>query len=80
MNTNEITVLTFGSISEITRTRSLVMKNIFSTDLLVHQLEEQFPGLKTVQYAIAVNMQLVHEHVGLNDGATVALLPPFSGG
>lgn len=76
----KINVLTFGAISDITGTKSLEMEGIDSTQKLVQSLEEKYPLLKTIQYAIAVNKEVIQEHTNLNDDTTVALLPPFSGG
>lgn len=76
----KINVLTFGAISDITGTKSLEMEGIDSTQKLVQSLEEKYPLLKTIQYAIAVNKEVILEHTNLNDDTTVALLPPFTGG
>jgi len=43
-------------------------------------LEEKYPRLKTVQYAIAVNKEVIQQNTILDNDATVAILPPFSGG
>ena len=76
----QINVLTFGAITEITGLKNFVIEAVDTTELLVQILEEKYPGLKTVQYAIAVNKEMIQEPVALNDHAEVALLPPFSGG
>ena len=76
----QINVLTFGAIREITGNKNLVVEAVDTTDALVKLLEEKYPILKTVQYAIAVNKEIIQQPVVLNDHADVALLPPFSGG
>jgi len=76
----KINVLTFGAITDITGSKSLEMEGIDSTEKLVQTLEEKYPLLKTVQYAIAVNKEVIHQHTVLNNEANVAILPPFSGG
>lgn len=76
----EITVLAFGVVAEITGQKSLVLSGVASTDALKHLLEARFPRLKTVSYAMAVNRQTATAPTALEGGATVALLPPFSGG
>jgi molybdopterin synthase sulfur carrier subunit len=74
-----IKLLTFGQITEITgQSESTV--NAMDSDALKAQLIMQFPGLKDLQFAIAVNKYVINENTGLKDGDTVALLPPFSGG
>jgi len=75
----EITVLTFGSITDIIGKNNFVT-NAASTEELRNELESAFPRLKTIKYAMAVNKQMVTTLTILDANATVALLPPFSGG
>lgn len=75
-----INVLTFGAVTDITGSKNLVMEGIDSTEKLVEVLEEKYPLLKTVQYAIAVNKEVIQQHTKLENNTTVAILPPFSGG
>ena len=76
----KINVLTFGVITDITGSSALIINNADSTDCLKEMMEEKYPGLKIIRYAIAVNKQLVQQNTSLDNNATVALLPPFSGG
>jgi len=76
----QIKVLTFGAITEITGSKNFLIDGIDSTEGLIHLLEEKYPLLKTVQYAIAVNKEVIQQNTILNNDATVAILPPFSGG
>jgi molybdopterin converting factor small subunit len=76
----KINVLTFGAITDITGKRNFEMEGIDSTEKLVQTLEEKYPLLKTIQYAIAVNKEVIQQHTVLNNEASVAILPPFSGG
>lgn len=76
----EITVLPFGAVAEVLGQSNLKLANLSSTDELKQQLERDYPALKTIPYAIAVNKQLVTGSASLEHNATVALLPPFSGG
>jgi len=74
-----IKLLTFGQITEIIgQSESAV--NALDSDALKAQLIRQFPGLKDLQFVIAVNKKLISKNTDLKDGDTVALLPPFSGG
>ena len=76
----QIQVLTFGVIVDITGKRNFMMNDIDSTEALVKILEEQYPLLKTLQYAIAVDKEVIQQHKSLNNNSIVAILPPFSGG
>jgi len=76
----QIKVLTFGAITEITGSKNFLMQGIDSTQHLVQLLEEKYPRLKAVQYAIAVNKEVIQQNTVLDNDATVAILPPFSGG
>jgi len=76
----QINVLTFGAITEITGSKSFLVQGLDSTERLVNLLEEKYPKLKTVQFAIAVNKEVIQQNTILDDDATVAILPPFSGG
>jgi molybdopterin synthase sulfur carrier subunit len=76
----KINVLTFGAITEITGNKNFVIDDVASTEILVQILENKYPLLKTVQYAIAVNKEVIQQHIELENNATVAILPPFSGG
>ena len=73
-------VLTFGVITEIIGKPSFTMGDISSTAALKEKLEAEFPRLKGIDYAIAVNKQLTTNDVVLESTSTVGLLPPFSGG
>lgn len=77
---NEITVLTFGAVADIVGKASFVVNDVASTSELQEKLEQEFPGLKNIRFAVAVNKQLTTASAPLERGATVALLPPFSGG
>lgn len=76
----EITVLAFGKVSEIVGKSRFVINNVSSTDELKEQLEAEYPLLKNIRYAVAVNMQMTADCTPIEAGAAVALLPPFSGG
>ena len=74
-------ILTFGAVAEIIGQSSFTMDDHFSsTKELIQQLEADFPRLKTVSFVLAVNRQVVNRPAPLTADATVALLPPFSGG
>lgn len=76
----EINILAFGAVADIVGKSSFVLPAPSSTDELKEQLETDYPALKNISYAVAVNKQMVTASTALEPNATVALLPPFSGG
>lgn len=74
------TILFFGQLTDVTGTGTLQVNDITDTASLTHHLHHVYPGLDSRKYVIAVNNDLIQENTILNDNATVALLPPFSGG
>jgi molybdopterin synthase sulfur carrier subunit len=77
MNVN---LIIFGQLTDIVGSDSLALEGISDTDGLVKELNKQYPALTDMRYVIAVNKQTVTGNVSLKEGATIALLPPFSGG
>lgn len=75
-----IEVLTFGQIRDITGNSILHFRDIPDTDTLRSRLGDAYPAINTVPFSIAVNKQMIQKNTLLADRATVALLPPFSGG
>jgi sulfur-carrier protein len=76
----EINLLAFGQIAEITGKSTWKMVGIKDTYELIKGLLEQFPALSTISYSIAVNKKIIQVNTAFNEGDTIALLPPFSGG
>ncbi|GDX51883.1 hypothetical protein LBMAG27_09300 [Bacteroidota bacterium] len=76
----KIKILAFGIIADITSKSEWTMENIQYSDELKKHLENLYPRLKSTKYAIAVNLLITSGNFELTDGATVALMPPFSGG
>jgi sulfur-carrier protein len=75
-----MTVLAFGVVAEIIGKSRFAVDGVASTEALKQKLEQEFPGLKTINVAIAVNKKMVSGPTSLHEDATIALLPPFSGG
>lgn len=76
----QIEVLIFGQITDFTVEASFQWQGVENTEDLKQQLIEKFPGLKSLEYSISVNKKIIRGICSLQDGDTVALLPPFSGG
>ena len=73
-------IIPFGKLADILEHKAVLVDHILDTDSLRQALERQFPQIIHVQYLVAVNRKIVTENTILNDDATIALLPPFSGG
>lgn len=74
------TILSFGRIASITGSTSFVMDSVVDIDQLRIMLHSLYPELATLKYAIALNKEIVVGNEAIPQGATIALLPPFSGG
>ena len=76
----EIKIISFGKIAEMVTAQQLMIDEITGSDALKEHLESVFPELKNTKYKIAVNKQIVQGNINIPTGATIALMPPFSGG
>ncbi|MGB3946808.1 MAG: MoaD/ThiS family protein [Bacteroidia bacterium] len=74
------TILFFGMLAEAAGTNEVEVENITDTDALVDYIVKQYPLLNNKTYRIAVNKKLITSKEQLNEGDTIALLPPFAGG
>lgn len=73
-------VLTYGLIAEKAGSNQLEVDVTANTEALINQLEQQYPFLKEMKYAVAVNHEIVRENKSIGEGDEVAILPPFAGG
>ena len=76
----DVNIISFGAITDITGSNNIMLQNINDTNQLVHQLEKLYPALSNIKYAIAVDKKIIAGNTQLCNNATVAILPPFSGG
>ena len=76
----KIKILAFGVNADITGKSEWTIENIHHTDELKKHLENLYPRLKNMKYAIAVNLLITSGNFEFTDGVIVALMPPFSGG
>lgn len=77
-----IEVTYYGQTSELVGEGSqhiVLSGSINSTEFLKH-LKDLYPTLENIDLKIAVNNKFVTEDVALNEGDSVSVLPPFSGG
>ncbi len=76
----QIRILLFGQLTDLTNSSKLTLDNINDTDSLVKELNNRYPALAHAKYILAVDKLTIASNTVLNDGSTIALLPPFSGG
>ncbi len=76
----EINVLSFGKLAQITGNQFIIKDQVPDTDSLQQWLHRQYPDLSALKYRLAVNKEIIQGNQPISSPATVALLPPFSGG
>jgi len=77
---NEVNIMLFGQLAQLAGKDTVVLSGIKDTVQLRQEIDELFPSLRNIDYAIAVEKKIKHENTVVKDGNLVALLPPFSGG
>ncbi len=77
---DEINIILFGQLAQLAGKDRVMLSGINDTLQLREEVNELFPALQNIDYAIAVEKKIMHENAMVADGQTVALLPPFSGG
>jgi len=70
----------FGQLTDIFKKEIISIEGVKDINELKEKLIKSFPALSQKSFVIAVNKQIIHNNVLLNEDAEVALLPPFSGG
>lgn len=75
-----ITVLFFGPLAELTGSSAIELTGVADTEAATQAVVQQFPSLQGRTYALALDQVLVRTPTPVTDGATLAFLPPFSGG
>lgn len=78
----KITLKYFGMIAEALakQEEELTVEQSQTVSDLRNQLEKIYPKLKSIDYRIAVNQNLVDSVYIIKQDSEVALLPPFAGG
>jgi molybdopterin converting factor small subunit len=77
---DEINIILFGQLAQLAGKDRIMLSGMNDTLQLREEVNELFPALQNIDYAIAVEKKIIHENAMVADGQTVALLPPFSGG
>jgi sulfur-carrier protein len=70
----------YGRLADIMGNQNLDPDGIKNTEQLKSKLISLYPGLSGIDYAIAVNNQIISGNQPLLNEDVVSLLPPFSGG
>ncbi len=76
----QIKIMVFGQLTDVINSSEITLNGNADTDSLLCELKKLYPALADAKYMIAVDKQTITENTILNDGSTIALLPPFSGG
>ncbi len=78
----EIKVLYFGEIAEWKGCAEELkqLNSSITTDEFVGSLVKEIPQLAQINYAIAVNRNMIDAPVELLNGYEVSVFPPFAGG
>ena len=77
---SELTILFFGQLAEAAGTDRETIAHVRDTLQLDELLKTRYPRLNGFTYVRSVNNKVVSGTVDIPAGATIALLPPFSGG
>ena len=70
----------FGQLADITGRTEMTLHDIPDTETLVQTLNEMYPLIANVKYAIALNRKVIKDKTILIGDNNIALLPPVSGG
>lgn len=76
----KIRVLVFGQLKDIIESDELWLEGLAHSDDVLPLLQAQFPGIKNLQFKIALNKKMIQQGVSLHEDDVIALLPAFSGG
>lgn len=76
----EIEIISFGQIAEFIKHQKIDISGITDTENFKQYIENQFPALKSMKYKLALNKNIVQENMEIKNPATIAIMPPFSGG
>ena len=77
-----LSITYFGMIAEATGSSSerLASEGNETVGKLRETLVSKYPTLSELEFKIAVDSNVVEDNEKLQDGALIALLPPFAGG
>lgn len=70
----------FGPLIDIMGKENLQCPYVENTELLKDYLCNAYPALKHCTFVLSINHEIITDKTHLQEGQTVAFLPPFSGG
>lgn len=73
-------ILFFGQLTDITRCASVELEVPETVFALKEVLFARYPLLKQSKFMIAINNTMALDETQIVENATIALMPPFSGG
>ena len=76
----KINVIFFGMAADITGKNQMEFADQHDTDGFRKLLLKKYINLNKNHFIFALNKKIVKENTRLNNGDTIAVLPPFSGG
>jgi sulfur-carrier protein len=76
----EIKIISFGEITGFINHQKIEVDGIAGTYALKQYPENRFPVMKGIKYKLALNKNIVQQNTQITNQATIAIMPPFSGG
>ena len=76
----QVEIVLFGQLTDIAGNNTIVVNDVSDTNELEQVVNKLYPAMAGIKYVIAVDKKAIRENTTLHKLASVALLPPFSGG
>ncbi|MBK7683288.1 MAG: MoaD/ThiS family protein [Bacteroidia bacterium] len=77
---DQVKLQVFGKLEELMGVKELLWSLPTDVWALRKELQEKYPSLEKIQYAVSVNNKIVSGDGIICKDDAIALLPPFSGG
>jgi molybdopterin synthase sulfur carrier subunit len=75
-----VQILFFGQLTDKTGCSSATIENPQTIGKLKSVVIQKYPDLATAKFTIALNNKIAFDKEVIAEDATIALMPPFSGG
>ncbi|MBK7964142.1 MAG: MoaD/ThiS family protein [Bacteroidetes bacterium] len=80
MDKVKLKIRVFGKLVDVLGSNEISIPFCPNLHSLKSELENKFPSIANIQFAISLNNKIYNENADLIEGDQIALLPPFSGG